>query len=135
VGRECYLEYKHLPGERRFTLLGYGPVEMADDLADIVQRNHLGADLYVSPHPETVKMFLKLQPFNIYLYHIAMEKIIGEKTQQEFVEKTKEKEFPLPRIMKAELLGYGVMTKYDQRIISRYKLQFEMKFLNALEEL
>jgi len=121
-------------GDVEYLILAFGPRDMKDDLVDILQNNRISARICFGENLEEIKYFLGKQEFDVYVYHASFEHIFGHTNVHGFVGNAKKESYQDPRLIKADLLGYGVSGSYSQEIIDSCKEEFAKELKNKLEQ-
>ncbi|GEM_PF-5303198 len=120
-GSNCYSA--SLPGEGNRTILIYGPLAMAEEIAGMLKRNQVGAKLYIGEGEQDVRELLTARDYDLFVYHASKrESAKGIKSER------------MPPSLEAVLLGYGIGCAYPESTIQRCKDEFKVQLLERLKD-
>lgn len=111
-----------LPGKGNNSILIYGPLAMAEEIAGMLRKNRMGAELYTSEEELKVRDLLEERDYDLFIYHASKrESFKGLRSER------------MPTSLEAVLLGYGVGCGYQEKIIRQCKDEFEVRLLERLK--
>ena len=120
-GSNCYSA--SLSGERNYSILIYGPLAMAEEIAGMLKRNRIGAELYTSEGELNLRDLLTARDYDLFVCHASKRESFKDLGSGQM----------LPSL-EAVLLGYGVGCRYPEETIQKCRDEFEVRLLERLKK-